>query len=407
MDDYTVKGVPADMTEEAFVRVLVEAGSPAASRSRVVWSYCVARQVSPAWLLAVFHHESGYGLHGTATETCSYGNTRRPSFGVPDIGIVAGRSGYFSAYANWADGGVSTVARICDYHHYYGNAYTVREITPIWAPSSDGNNTERYISAVLADIEAWTTQEPSMSAPKPPMTSKPSPNRGGYQHAHDPRCLVWHITQGTNSLGWLTNPTSGASSNYLIARTGAIYELVPPEVSAWANGRVVNPDLSNPVIAGAIREGRNLNTVSISIEHEGFTSQGRGGSLTAAQVDASVALSAWLCATKGIAPDRQHILGHFQVDSVDRPNCPGFSGAEWAAWVGRVAALVNPPASEGSVRTYLNEAGNAIIEINYGGQAVEVIGANLQDVGISVRNAAGEEFDRSVQANVFMPWSKR
>lgn len=349
MDDYTVKGVGPDMSEADFLAVLRAASSPvSAGEARAVYSYCLARSVSPAWTLAVFHHESGYGRAGTATETCSWGNTRRPSFGVPDIGIVAGRSGYFSKYANWADGGVSTVARICDYTAYYGNAYTVREITPIWAPSTDGNNTENYIRAVLADIEKWVQpQEPSVDVPKPPIdTSHPSPNRGGYAHAHDARCVVWHITQGTNSLGWLCNPQSGASSNYLIRRDGWIYELVPPTESAWANGRVCVPDRNEPVIAQALSEGRNLNTVSISIEHEGFTSEGRGGSLTQAQVDATTKLTAWLCDHLDIPPTRDGIIGHFAIDSCDRPNCPGFSEAEWAVWVARVAALVGGGVSE-------------------------------------------------------------
>jgi hypothetical protein len=163
MDDYQVKQqATPDMTEEAFVRVLLDANSPAAARSRAVYSFCLARQVSPAWLLAVFRHESGFGRAGTATQTCSWGNTRRPSFGVPDIGTVAGRSGEFSQYANWVDGGVSTVARVCD-HRPYANALTVREITPIWAPSTDGNNTERYIAAVLEDIARWV--EPQAAAP--------------------------------------------------------------------------------------------------------------------------------------------------------------------------------------------------------------------------------------------------
>lgn len=358
LSDYVIKGLSRpDMTWDAFWTVLRGNNSPVPQPdARTVYDYVTTRHTSHAFLLGMFHHESTFGKFGSAVTTHSFGNTRPPSIGpVESIGVS---DRHFSIYRTWADGGVSTVARWMDYAPYLGKNSVVAVI-PTWAPSSDGNNTERYIASVLSDIETWTRpQETSMSVPKPPMTSKPSPNRGGYQHAHDPRCVVWHITQGSNSLPWLTNPASGASSNYLIARNGTIYELVPPSISAWANGKVDKPDLANPVIAGAIREGRNLNTVSISIEHEGFTSQGKGGSLTTAQVDATVALSAWLCATEGIAPDRTHILGHFQVDSVDRPNCPGFSGAEWNAWIGRVAALVNATPAPGMMEPVITEPVN-------------------------------------------------
>ena len=164
--DYKVKGVGPDMDEAAFLAVLRANQSPVRDgEARAVYSYCLVRSVSPAWLLACFNHESSMGKAGTATQTHSWGNTRRPSFGVPDIGEVAGRSGTFSRYANWADGGVSTVARICD-HQPYANANTVREITPVWAPSSDGNNVEGYIAAVLRDIARWAQpQERPMDSP--------------------------------------------------------------------------------------------------------------------------------------------------------------------------------------------------------------------------------------------------
>lgn len=409
MEDYKVKGVPADMTEQAFLQVLRAAQSPVRdAEALAVYSYAVARQLSPAALLAMFHHESTYGRFGSAETTRSWGNTRPPSFGVPDIGIT---TRLFSVYDNWVDGGVSTVARLFDHKPYQGKN-TVREIIPIWAPPTE-NSTERYIEAVLADIEQWTTsKEPSMTVVSPPIdTSHQSPNRGGYANPHEPRAVCWHITDGVNSLGWLTNPASGASSNYLIRRDGWIYELVPPTESAWANGKVNKPDLSNPVIAQAIKEKRNLNTISISIEHEGKTSAGKGGSLTTQQVDATVALTAWLCARFGIAPDQTHILGHYEIDSVDRANCPGFSAQEWNRWVLLVSTLVGQPpppvVDNAAVSQRLNERGELIVEVNFGGTATKILGVNYADLGGSVENAAGEQYDRSLQDGVFGPWVQR
>jgi hypothetical protein len=197
MQDYKIKGVGPDMDEEMFVAILHDAGSPVPfAQARAVYSYAVARQVSPAWLLAVFAHESSMGKAGTATQTHSWGNTREPSFGVPSLGTVAGRSGYFSKYANWADGGVSTVARICD-HKPYAEAFTVRQWCPIWAPATDGNAPESYIAAVLRDIERWVPQEqPTMSVPIREATNWTGPNRP--ELALVPRYITIHETSNTN-----------------------------------------------------------------------------------------------------------------------------------------------------------------------------------------------------------------
>jgi N-acetylmuramoyl-L-alanine amidase len=261
MDDYKVKGVPADMSEADFLAVLRAASSPvSAGEARAVYSYCLARQVSPAWTLAVFHHESTYGRAGTATETHSWGNTRRPSFGVPDIGIVAGRSGYFSKYANWADGGVSTVARVVDYKPY-AEAFTVRQITPIWAPSSDGNNTERYIQAVLADIEKWTggTPMPALDLPiREAIIPASNANRPGRKlWGGKPAFVTVHETSNY-SVGadaemhrkFVANGGGehGVSFHYVVDDTEAIH-LIPDDEVAWHAGDGSNGPGNNSSIA--------------------------------------------------------------------------------------------------------------------------------------------------------------
>jgi len=218
-----------------------------------------------------------------------------------------------------------------------------------WA---EGPDYVAHILAILAVVGRGLpeTGGSTVAVSKPPVNTKhPSPNRGYAADVHRVDAVIWHITQGTNSLGWLTNPASGASSNYLIARNGTIYELVPPTESAWANGRVCNPDADHnqPLITKWVKEGVNFNRRSVSIEHEGMTSVGKGGSLTKAQVEATVNLTAWLCQEFKLTPDRAHIFGHFEIDACDRPNCPGFSEAEWGDWVGRVAGLLKgtPPSA--------------------------------------------------------------
>lgn len=181
---------------------------------------------------------------------------------------------------------------------------------------------------------------------KPQVTSRPSPNRGYNGAAYRPETVVWHITAGSgaSAVNWLTSPASGASSNYVIMENGEIVELVNPEAgangAAWANGDVQQPDLTNALIAGWVKAGINPNLRCVSIEHAGQTSNNKGGSLTAAQIAATIRLTAWLCQRFGIAPDQDHILGHYQINNVSRHYCPGFSPAEWSSWVGQIAALV-------------------------------------------------------------------
>lgn len=163
LTDYTVKSVPADMSEAAFLGVLRDAGSPVHPVDAVdVFRYCLVRRLSPAFLLAMFHHESTYGRFGSAVETHSWGNTRPPSVPPISTGVTART---FSVYRDWRDGGISTVARLFDYAPYLGKD-TVRAIIPTWAPSSDGNNVERYIAAVLGDIDRWVVPPPA-PAPSP------------------------------------------------------------------------------------------------------------------------------------------------------------------------------------------------------------------------------------------------
>lgn len=147
---------------------------------------------------------------------------------------------------------------------------------------------------------------------------KASPNftkgRGGKKIV----AIVTHITAGQfpGCLSWLCNPASRASSNYLITRTGRIVQLVRDEDTAWANGVVNKP-------SWGLYDGTNPNRYTVSIEHEGYGSNGGDGNLTESQYQASLWLHKQLIKKHNLPIDRDHIIGHFMIDSVNRPNCPG------------------------------------------------------------------------------------
>lgn len=140
----------------------------------------------------------------------------------------------------------------------------------------------------------------------------PSPNYFS-RNGKKPIAIVNHITAGSmpGCLSWLRNPEAKASSNYLVTRDGRIYQLVRDEDAAWANGIVRNPSWE-------LYDGHNPNRYTLSIEHEGWD-----GSLTEAQYQATLWLHRHLTEKWSIPVDDQHIIGHYRIDSVGKPNCPG------------------------------------------------------------------------------------
>jgi hypothetical protein len=145
----------------------------------------------------------------------------------------------------------------------------------------------------------------------PQETWAPSPNF--HISTRKKIAIVYHITAGLfpGCLNWLRNPVSQASVQYLVCRTGAIYQLVKEANEAWHAGEVNRP-------SWALYDGSNPNYYCLGIEHEGFD-----GTLTEAQYQSSLALTRELISKYGIPADNNHLIGHYRIDSVRRPNCPG------------------------------------------------------------------------------------
>jgi len=305
-----------------------------------------------------------------------------------------------------------------------GGRWAVRDGVP-WQqqatmPNSYGDGIERHWQGIVTTAAASAAQGGKMD--KPAVISRPSPNRNGYSSPHDPKAICLHITAGSgaSALSWLTSPASQASANYVNMEDGTLCELVPPTESAWANGAVNKPNMANPIVAATLNAGRNMNTATISIENAGQTSGGKGGSLSAAQVKSLIALCAWLCQRFGIPADHDHIIPHAYVDSVNRPYCPGFSALEWSLWIVQIDDLVRGGgqsvqdsiatgigAQPESIDTSIDARGHAIVTLDFGGNATAIKGFTVVDCGVSVANAAGEIYDRSIKNTVFEPWVKR
>ena len=137
-----------------------------------------------------------------------------------------------------------------------------------------------------------------------------SPSRGGQKII----AIVNHITAGAfpGCLSWLCSPAAQAGAHYLVTRTGSVYQMVREADTAWHAGIVKNPTWK-------LYSGVNPNRVTIGIEHECIS----GGELTEAQFQATLRLQRELCAKYAIPADRDHIIGHCEINPVDRPDCPG------------------------------------------------------------------------------------
>jgi N-acetylmuramoyl-L-alanine amidase len=147
----------------------------------------------------------------------------------------------------------------------------------------------------------------------------PSPNYTGGRRGRKIIAIVNHITAGLmpGTLNWLRNPAAKASAHYLVTKAGVVYQLVKDEDTAWHAGIVNKP-------GWPLYDGSNPNYYTLGVEHEALA----GESLTEPQYQATLELHRMLVKKHSIPVDRNHIIGHYLLDSVNRKNDPG-PGFPW------------------------------------------------------------------------------
>jgi hypothetical protein len=89
----------------------------------------------------------------------------------------------------------------------------------------------------------------------------------------------------------------------------------------------------------AVNNKINPNRLTVSIEHEGRT----GEEFPEAQYQATLFVHKKIIQQFGIPIDRFHIIGHYQIDSLNRPMCPG-TGFPWNRLIADLQAAFAPPA---------------------------------------------------------------
>jgi hypothetical protein len=141
---------------------------------------------------------------------------------------------------------------------------------------------------------------------------------------------VIHITGNSrlpsaeNEASWRINdPANQNSMTFCVNRDGSVVQLLadPLHMDPWSNGDVNKPDMSNRRIAQVVADGVNANERTIvSIENVGYEP---GWPLTEAQKRACGKIIAFYHKAAGVAINRTTVVGHYQLNSVTRPNCPG------------------------------------------------------------------------------------
>jgi N-acetyl-anhydromuramyl-L-alanine amidase AmpD len=149
-----------------------------------------------------------------------------------------------------------------------------------------------------------------------------SPNYREGRNGYSPIIIVNHITAGSfpGCLSWMCNTEAQGSAHFLVTKSGEIYQLVDENNTAWANGYIEGASVDLDLVL----QGINPNYYSLSIEHEGQP----GDTMPEEQYQATLWLHNYLINKYNIIIDNNHIIGHYRLDSVDRPNCPG-SGFPW------------------------------------------------------------------------------
>jgi hypothetical protein len=122
-----------------------------------LYGVCQQLQVDPGFMVAVWKHEGGSPLGSSALQRLS----RMPINVKAAEGEHRPTVPYGGARWLWAEtyqlGMLYSIWHVKNYHGSAGRL-TARQIIPVHAPASDGNDPERFIASVLEDMAYMEAQ---------------------------------------------------------------------------------------------------------------------------------------------------------------------------------------------------------------------------------------------------------
>ncbi len=198
-----------------------------------------------------------------------------------------------------------------------------------------------YTGTVYAAGTDWSE---AVWKPSPNYSSRPSGTAGKVS------MVIIHTCEGGYSgcVSWLRNTAAGASAHYVVKENGAeTSQLIRESQKAWHIAATYKCNLNSNT--DCARNGSSSNNFTVGIEHAGYGSQ---ASWPTGQIEASARLTCDITRRHGIARDRQHIVGHGQLQPYNRsdpgPNWP------WSHYIDRVRAICGsttppPPGPDTSV----------------------------------------------------------
>lgn len=152
--DLAIKGPPSANPEQ-IQTFLEKMGSPAAKEagfSQALYNACTERGIDPAVAVGFFLQESTCGRYGRGHENKSLGNIKGRA---PESG---GTDGTFRRYDTWAEG-ARDWARLIDEAYVGKRGFThLSQVIGVYAPSSDGNNENKYVATVKGVVENFKKQ---------------------------------------------------------------------------------------------------------------------------------------------------------------------------------------------------------------------------------------------------------
>jgi hypothetical protein len=144
------------------------------------------------------------------------------------------------------------------------------------------------------------------------------------------RRVVMHTTEGSynGAIGWFRNPSASVSAHYVVRRSdGQVTQMVPDNYRAWHAC------------------GNNSDTIGVEQEGSSYNKH----NWTPALLDGSARLVGWLVKRYGIPVDRNHIVGHGEIQ-------PGYCAYRsdpgkyfpWGLFLKKVRAYRNGSAQPGT-----------------------------------------------------------
>ena len=149
------------------------------------------------------------------------------------------------------------------------------------------------------------------------------------RNGYIPSIIVCHINNTYGSaINRFYDESSEVSAHYVIRRDGHIKQVVSLDDSAWANGTSIREEsdiyyeFSTSPLINTIKD--NANYYTFSIEHESFD-----GNLTEEQFNSTIKVMKEIIKylkdkyNYDFIIDRDHIIGHNEVNPIVRKKCPG------------------------------------------------------------------------------------